>query len=68
MKSTLSNIHPGHNVAFSAPEAAHAAVLRCILLGYVSPVPSPCPPMTTEGAAEGDVVGEPEFPIEIPPL
>jgi len=42
-------VERANKVAFSAPEAAHAAVLRCILFGYPSSVPSPlfvCPHST----------------------
>jgi hypothetical protein len=44
-------VERANKVAFSAPEAAHAAVLRCILFGYPSSVPSPlfvCPHSTLD--------------------
>jgi hypothetical protein len=61
-KSALDDIEKATGVRPQFEDKSLGSELENIEMG-----PSPSS-MTTDGAAEGDVVGEPDSPIEIPPL
>jgi hypothetical protein len=62
-KSALDDIEQSTGVRPQFEDKSLGSQLEDIEVG-----PTPSSMTTEEGASEGDVVGEPESPIEIPPL